>query len=132
MKWFTIVLLMLLASSATAQIVVTAEDVEIQFVADPTEQWRSVVNIQIEDSTEEIGIHDSRGRLGSQHWKVLKQADEPELGIWKISFDLDDLPAPTFRVYVTRTRARDGVYVSDWVVSDSVRILGKTGKAAHN
>ena len=129
-----ILILMLMARSIQSQVTsieVTAEDVELQFVIDPTEQWRSVDIISIEYSMEPVGTHNTKGRLGIQTVEFLLQIDEPELGKCVVKFWLLSLPAPNFRSFVFRVRVRDEVHIGAFVESDEVKILGKTGKPVY-
>lgn len=131
MKWLTVLLFILLASSAAAQIIVTDIDVELKFLADPTDQWRSVQGFSIDYSMDPVGVHNPRGKLGPQIWEGLLQADEPGIGKFIVTFNLHSLPAPTFRAHIIRVRVRDGGDISDWIESDNVRILGNPGKPGH-
>jgi len=124
-------LVLLIATNVLAQvnsIEVTAEDVELQFVIDPTEQWRAVDIVSIENSMEPVGTHNPKGRLGVQTWEFALQVDEPELGKCVVKFNLLSLPASNFRSYIIRVRVRDEVHVGMWTISDNAKILGPTGK----
>lgn len=131
MKWVIVLLFIFFASSAAAQIILTQADVALQFIADPTGQWRPVEGFSVDYSMDPVVVHNSKGRLGLQSWEGLLQADEPGLGKFVVTFVLDSLPSPTFRAHIIRVRVRDGVGVADWVVSDSIRILGNPGKPVH-
>ena len=137
MKIFCSLLLMLMMlaigniSAQVTSIEVTAEDIELQFVIDPTEQWRVVDIASIEYSMEPVRTHNPKGRLGIQTWDFALQADEPELGKCIVKFNLLSLPAPNFRSYIIQVRVRDEMHIANWTISDGVKILGKTGKPVH-
>lgn len=105
--------------------------IQIQFIADPTEQWRDVNGLSVEHSLESVGEHNSKGRLGPQIWEGLWQELEPGVGKYVATFILNTLPAPMFRSYLVRVMITDGVEVSGWVMSDNVRIFGNPGKPSH-
>lgn len=131
MKWIIVLLMtFLIAPTAFAQITVTNADVELQFVIDPTGQWRSVDIVSIEYSFDPVASHNPKGRLGVQVWEFLLQVDEPDLGKCIVTFNLDSLPSPTFRGHIVRIRVRDGILVSDWE-SNNIRVFGNPGKPVY-
>lgn len=132
MKWVIVLLLILLASSATAQLSVTVADIEMRFLADPTATWLTPDGLSILGySSDPVVEHNPRGSLGMQEWEFSLQTDEPGFGKCEFEFDLQSLPEPSWREYITRARVRDGTWISDWVVSDSIRIFGNPGKPVH-
>lgn len=138
MRWRIILFLLLMCFSvicsmsvAQTTIVVTEADVELHHPDDPDKTWRPVDIIDITNSIDPVGTHIEKGKLGIQTWEFLLQEDEPVLGKVIVRFNLLSLPASNFRSYIIRVRVRDSTHVSNWVISDPVRILGKPGKASH-
>lgn len=130
MKRLIVLFLACITSPVFAQIIVTEADVALQYVVDPTAQWRPVDIVSIEYSFDPVGVHNPKGRLGVQVREFALQADEPDLGKCIVTFNLDSLPSPTFRGHTVRVRVRDGTLVSDWE-SNNIRIFGNPGKPAH-
>lgn len=112
-------------------LVVTNEDVQIRFIADPTEQWRSVELVSVVYSTELVGIHKPMVRLGQQIWEGLIDKDAPELGKAIMVINITSLPAPNWRGVEFHFRVRENIvnpFISAYSESNDVRIFGNPGK----
>lgn len=138
MKIFVVmgILLLCFSLSALAQstpLVITAEDVQLQFVADPTDQWRAVENFAIayftppdEPPGGTVIEHNPKGKLGIQEWQCGLQKEEVQLDWCVITFNLTSVPSPLFRSYIIRVRPRDDVLIGEWEISKLVKIIGRT------
>lgn len=106
---------------------VTTEDFQLQFVGDPTEQWRSVTNFSITYYAPPIEAvtHNPRGKLGPQRWHFGLKRDGVTTDGCVVTFDLLALVSPNLRSYIVRVRPRDEIMAGDWFIGEDVRIIGK-------
>jgi hypothetical protein len=112
---------------------ITDQDIEIRFLgaADPgAGAWHKPVVVSIEYSTEPMGEHTDKVKLGSQRWELPLQPVPMEFfekGVFVIF--VSDVE-PGFRLMEIRARVRSTasngvVVIGDWSGVSHVRVIGK-------
>jgi hypothetical protein len=113
--------------------IVTSDDIQIRFIGDGTEQWMPTTVTSIAYDAAPVGAHNPTTRIGQQTWEGLLQGNDPGMGKAIMTIDVAALPDPSKRTMEFRFRVRDDdpvrPFITEWSETNSVKIIGKPGKA---